>query len=86
MIPQTYSAIVRDMGRPRDEELDRKIIEEFFALKGGEPKTYQKISKELGISRERTRQRALQAMKRMRLAAMQRSPLSYELTRESTFR
>ena len=67
-------------------DMDRKIIEEFFALKGGEPKTYQKISKELGISRERTRQRALQAMKRMRLAAMQRSPLTYELTRESTFR
>jgi len=57
-------------------EVDRKIIEDVFALKGGEPKTYLKISKELGLSRERTRQRCQRAMTRLRVLAGRNSYVS----------
>lgn len=61
------------------DDTDRAIIEGVFALNGGEPKTYTKISKELGISRERARQRAQRALRKMRVMANQRSPFQHEL-------
>lgn len=56
------------------EEIDRKIIEGVFGFGGGEPKTYTKMAKELGISRERARQRCQRALCRMRVVA-NRNPL-----------
>lgn len=61
------------------DDTDRAIIEGVFALNGGEPKTYTKISKELGVSRERARQRAQRALRKMRVMANQRSPFQHEL-------
>ena len=51
------------------DEVDRKIVEGVFAFYGGEPKTYIKVAKELGISRERARQRCQRAMARLRVLA-----------------
>lgn len=53
-------------------ETDRFIVEQLFAVNGGEPKTYLKISKELGISRERTRQRCHRALTKLRMLANQK--------------
>ena len=51
------------------EETDRKVIEGVYGLDGREPKTYTKLGKELGISRERARQRCQRALARLRLIA-----------------
>ena len=40
----------------RLDETDRKIVIKVFGLDGKEPETYMKVSRELGICRERTRQ------------------------------
>lgn len=53
-------------------ETDRFIVEQLFAVNGGEPKTYLKISKELGISRERARQRCHRALTKLRMLANQK--------------
>lgn len=55
------------------DDTDRFILEQVYAVNGGEPKTYLKVSKELGISRERARQRCHRALTRLRLLANQTS-------------
>ena len=51
------------------DETDRKIVEDIYGLNGEEPKTYVKVAKELGICRERARQRCQRALARMRVIA-----------------
>lgn len=53
----------------RLEDTDAKIIYGIFGLDGQEPKTYTAIGKELGISRERARQRCMRALNKMKLMA-----------------
>ena len=48
------------------DEIDRQIVVGHFALNGGEPKTLQAMGKELGVSRERVRQRLNKAMVKLR--------------------
>ncbi len=48
--------------RPRD----RYVIEQYFGLKDGRPRTLEDIGKELGISRERVRQLKDRALKQIR--------------------
>lgn len=52
-------------------DVDRGIVEGFYGLDGTTPKTYTQISKELGICRERTRQRCHNAMNKLRFLANQ---------------
>jgi RNA polymerase sigma factor (sigma-70 family) len=47
-------------------EIDRRIVMDFYGLNGAAPKTYMQISKELGICRERTRQRCHRALNRLK--------------------
>jgi RNA polymerase sigma factor (sigma-70 family) len=47
-------------------EIDRRIVMDFYGLNGAAPKTYMQISKELGICRERTRQRCHKALNRLK--------------------
>jgi len=49
--------------------VDRTIVERVFALGGGEPQTYIKVSKDLGISRERVRQRCHRALRKLHVLA-----------------
>lgn len=49
--------------------IDLTIIVSFYGLDGSPPKTYMKISKELGISRERVRQRAQRALLKLKTLA-----------------
>ena len=51
------------------DPVDHVIIVGFYGLNGSPPKTYMQISKELGISRERARQRAERALNRLRSLA-----------------
>ena len=53
----------------RLSETDRQIVEKHFALFGGEPLTLQAIGNELGISRERVRQRLARSVVQMRVWA-----------------
>ena len=57
------------------EPSDRFLVEGRFALNGGEPKTLQGMGKELGVSRERCRQRFERAMKRLQVLASKHSAL-----------
>jgi RNA polymerase nonessential primary-like sigma factor len=49
--------------------VDRTIVERVFAFDGGEPQTYIKVSKDLGMSRERVRQRCHKALKKLHVLA-----------------
>ena len=49
--------------------VDRTIVERVFAFDGGEAQTYIKISKDLGISRERVRQRYHKALRKLHVLA-----------------
>lgn len=49
--------------------VDRTIVERVFAFDGGEAQTYIKISKDLGMSRERVRQRCHRALKKLHVLA-----------------
>jgi RNA polymerase sigma factor (sigma-70 family) len=49
------------------DAIDRTIVERIFALNGGEPQTYIKVSKDLGMSRERVRQRFHRALRKLYL-------------------
>jgi len=49
--------------------VDRTIVERVFAFDGGEAQTYIKISKDLGISRERVRQRYHKALRKLNVLA-----------------
>ncbi|MEL0120477.1 MAG: sigma factor-like helix-turn-helix DNA-binding protein, partial [Opitutae bacterium] len=60
----------------RLDETDRKIVVRVFGLDGREPETYMKISKELGICRERTRQRCQRALNKMHVMATQNPMMS----------
>ena len=51
------------------DEVDRDIVTHHFALQGGEPLTLTQLGNRHGISRERTRQRLLRAMTRLRVIA-----------------
>jgi RNA polymerase sigma factor (sigma-70 family) len=55
-------------------DTDRQIVIRSYGLDGLEPRTLQKIGSELGISRERVRQRLLRATNRMQVIA-QRMPM-----------
>jgi len=57
------------------DEVDRKIVIGHFALYGGEAKTLQAMGKELGISRERVRQRLNKAMVKLRFFSTKCSAL-----------
>lgn len=50
----------------RLNRVDRKIVVGHFALEGGQPKSLQGLSKELGLSREGCRQRLAGAMQQLR--------------------
>jgi len=50
----------------RLDPVDRQIVVGHFALEGGEPKSMLGMGKELGISRERCRQRLAGAMQQLR--------------------
>ena len=50
----------------RLDPVDRRIVVGHFALEGGEPKSMLGIGKELGLSRERCRQRMKHAMRQLR--------------------
>jgi RNA polymerase nonessential primary-like sigma factor len=50
---------------------DRIIVERVFAVNGGEPETYLKVAKDLGMSRERARQRCQRALTKLRCVANQ---------------
>ena len=52
-------------------EVDRRIVMDFYGLNGAAPKTYMQISKELGICRERTRQRCHRALNRLKTLSHQ---------------
>jgi RNA polymerase sigma factor (sigma-70 family) len=58
------------------DETDRKIVIKAFGLDGKEPETYMKISRELGICRERIRQRCQRALNKMRVIANQNPLMS----------
>jgi RNA polymerase primary sigma factor/RNA polymerase nonessential primary-like sigma factor len=60
----------------RLSEMDRKIVVKIFGLDGREPETYMKVSKDLGISRERARQRCQRALNTMRVMANQNPLMS----------
>ena len=49
--------------------VDRTIVERVFAFDGGEAQTYIKISKDLGMSRERVRQRYHKALRKLHVLA-----------------
>jgi RNA polymerase sigma factor (sigma-70 family) len=49
--------------------VDRTIVERVFAFDGGDSQTYIKISKELGMSRERVRQRCHRALRKLHVLA-----------------
>ena len=49
--------------------VDRTIVERVFAFDGGEPQTYIKVSKDLGMSRERVRQRCHRALRKLHVLA-----------------
>jgi RNA polymerase sigma factor (sigma-70 family) len=49
--------------------VDRTIVERVFAFDGGETQTYIKISKDLGMSRERVRQRYHKALRKLHVLA-----------------
>jgi len=49
--------------------VDRAIVERVFAFDGGEAQTYIKISKDLGMSRERVRQRCHKALRKLHVLA-----------------
>jgi RNA polymerase sigma factor (sigma-70 family) len=49
--------------------LDRTIIERVFAFDGGEAQTYIKIAKDIGMSRERVRQRCHKALRKLHVLA-----------------
>ena len=49
------------------DDRERFIISGAFALQGGEPRTFQAMGKELGISRERTRNIYHRAVRRLRM-------------------
>ena len=49
--------------------VDRTIVERVFAFDGGEPQTYIKVSKDLGMSRERVRQRYHRALRKLHVLA-----------------
>ena len=49
------------------DETDRAIVIKSYGLDGLEPRTLQKIGTEMGISRERVRQRLLRAMNRLQV-------------------
>ena len=49
--------------------VDRTIVERVFAFDGGEAQTYIKISKDLGMSRERVRQRYHRALRKLHVLA-----------------
>lgn len=52
-------------------DTDRIIVEDFYGLRDAVPKTYTQISKELGICRERTRQRCHNALNKLRFMSSQ---------------
>ena len=56
-------------------ETDRIIVEKFYGLYDFNPKTYTQISKELGICRERARQRCNNAMNKLRFLSNQTKEL-----------
>tara|TARA_R100000951_G_scaffold114905_2_gene121283 strand:- start:2678 stop:3547 length:870 start_codon:yes stop_codon:yes gene_type:complete len=58
-------------------DLDREIVEKVFALKGGEPKTYIKVSKEMKMSRERVRQRCQKALRKLKFISLHTKGGSY---------
>jgi RNA polymerase sigma factor (sigma-70 family) len=60
----------------RLDPIDRSLLEGLFALKGGEPKTYLKLSREHGISRERARQRCQKALTKLRVISTHRNHVS----------
>ena len=49
--------------------VDRTIIERVFAFDGGEAQTYIKIAKDIGMSRERVRQRCHKALRKLHVLA-----------------
>ena len=58
---------------------EKYIVAGAFALEGGEPKTFQAMGKELGMSRERARNIYHRAVRHMRLKANKNKGISYEL-------
>ena len=50
----------------RLSEIDRKIVIKHFALDGGESMSLQGIGTELGLSRERVRQRLARSLRQLR--------------------
>lgn len=51
-------------------DVDRQIVEKVFALNGGEPKTYIKVSREMNMSRERVRQRCQKALRKLKVVSL----------------
>ena len=58
---------------------EKYIVAGAFALEGGEPKTFQAMGKELGMSRERARNIYHRAVRHMRLKANKTKGISYEV-------
>ena len=58
---------------------EKYIVAGAFALEGGEPKTFQAMGKELGMSRERARNIYHRAVRHMRLKANKNKGISYEM-------
>ncbi len=56
-------------------DLDHEIITKFYGLDDFIPKTYTEISQEMGICRERARQRCHKAMNKLRLLSKQTKEL-----------
>ena len=51
------------------DPVDRQLVVRHFGLDGREPMTLAAMGKEVGVSRERSRQRLMRAMNKMRILA-----------------
>ena len=56
---------------------EKYIISGAFALEGGDPKTFQAMGKELGMSRERARNIYHRAVRRMQVSANKTKEFSH---------
>lgn len=69
---QQVSSLMRNLN-----DKEKYIISGAFALEGGEPKTFQAMGKELGMSRERARNIYHRAVRRMQVSANRTKEFSH---------